>query len=73
MGGKVGVNLPAAKNMVGAFLQPVGVLIDVAVLDTLPPREFCSGLAEVVKYGMALDSELFADLETHAAELLARS
>ena len=72
VGGKVGVNLPAAKNMVGAFLQPVGVLIDMATLDTLPPREFRSGLAEVVKYGMALDAELFADLETHAAELVQR-
>ena len=49
VGGKVGVNLPAAKNMVGAFWQPLGVLIDTAVLDTLPDREYRAGLAEVVK------------------------
>ena len=69
VGGKVGVNLPEAKNMVGAFLQPLGVLIDAATLDTLPPREYRSGLGEVVKYGVILDAELFAYLEAHAAEL----
>ena len=72
VGGKVGINLPAAKNMVGAFLQPLGVLIDIRTLDTLPDREFRSGLGEVVKYGVILDAELFADLEGHAAQLLGR-
>ena len=58
--------------MVGAFLQPLGVLIDTATLDTLPKREYVSGLAEVLKYGVILDAEYFADLETHAAKLVAR-
>ena len=72
VGGKVGVNLPGAKNMVGAFLQPLGVLIDTATLDTLGDREYRSGLGEVVKYGVTLDAALFDDLEAHTAELLAR-
>ncbi len=63
VGGKVGINLPGAKNMVGAFWQPLGVLIDTAVLDTLPEREYRAGLAEVVKYGVILDAEFFAYLE----------
>ncbi len=72
VGGKVGINLPGAKNMVGAFLQPLGVLIDTATLDTLPEREFRSGLGEVIKYGVILDAALFDDLEAHTAELLGR-
>jgi 3-dehydroquinate synthase len=73
VGGKVGVNLPDAKNMVGAFWQPRGVLIDTAALATLAEREYRAGLAEVVKYGVILDAEFFAYLETHVAELLARN
>ncbi|MBN2023217.1 MAG: 3-dehydroquinate synthase [Pirellulales bacterium] len=72
VGGKVGINLPQAKNMVGAFLQPVGVLVDAATLATLPEREYRSGLAEVVKYGVILDAVLFDQLEANAAGLLAR-
>ena len=72
VGGKVGVNLPEAKNMVGAFHQPVGVLIDVATLATLPKREYVSGLGEVVKYGMILDAALFDHLEAIADRLAAR-
>lgn len=72
VGGKVGVNLPAAKNMVGAFLQPIGVLIDTATLDTLDDREYRSGLAEVVKYGVILDGEFFAYLEANQAGLVER-
>lgn len=72
VGGKVGVNLPTAKNMVGAFWQPLGVLIDTAVLDTLPDREYRAGLAEVVKYGVILDADFFAYLEQHAEALNAR-
>ena len=63
VGGKVGVNLPDAKNMVGAFWQPQGVLIDTDVLKTLPEREYRAGLAEVVKYGAILDVDFFAYLE----------
>jgi 3-dehydroquinate synthase len=69
VGGKVGINLPGAKNMVGAFWQPQGVLADTAVLATLPDREYRSGLAEVVKYGVILDAQFFAYLEEHIAEL----
>jgi 3-dehydroquinate synthase len=65
VGGKVGVNLPGAKNMVGAFWQPRGVLVDVAVLQSLPEREYRAGLAEVVKYGVILDADFFAYLEAH--------
>jgi 3-dehydroquinate synthase len=72
VGGKVGINLPDAKNMVGAFLQPRGVLIDTATLQTLPDREYRSGLAEVVKYGVILDAALFDFLEANAARLLQR-
>jgi len=72
VGGKVGVNLPAAKNIVGAFWQPAGVLIDLDTLATLPDREYRSGLAEVVKYGVILDADFFAYLEAHATELAAR-
>lgn len=73
VGGKVGINLPAAKNIVGAFWQPAGVLIDLDVLATLPEREYLSGLAEVVKYGVILDAEFFTYLEQHVSDLLARN
>ncbi|MHB1036771.1 MAG: 3-dehydroquinate synthase [Pirellulales bacterium] len=72
VGGKVGVNLPGAKNIVGAFLQPLGVLIDPATLHTLPPREYRSGLGEVVKYGVILDEEFFSLLEANVGPLLER-
>jgi 3-dehydroquinate synthase len=72
VGGKVGVNLPTAKNMVGAFLQPIGVLIDTATLDTLPEREFVSGLGEAIKYGVSLDADLFELFENNIDRLLKR-
>lgn len=72
VGGKVGVNLPTGKNMVGAFWQPRGVLIDVTTLNTLPDREFRAGLAEVVKYGVIQDAEFFAYLERNVAKVNAR-
>jgi 3-dehydroquinate synthase len=72
VGGKVGVNHPRAKNLIGAFHQPIGVWIDTAMLETLPDREFRSGLAEVVKYGVILDAEFFGFLEQHAQAVLAR-
>ncbi|MSU78689.1 MAG: 3-dehydroquinate synthase [Gemmataceae bacterium] len=72
VGGKVGVNHPRAKNMIGAFHQPIGVFIDVATLRTLPEREFRSGLAEVVKYGVILDADFFAFLERDYEKILMR-
>ena len=72
VGGKVGVNLPEAKNMVGAFWQPIGVLIDTAVLSSLPTREYRAGLAEVIKYGVILDADFFAYLEANARPLIER-
>jgi 3-dehydroquinate synthase len=72
VGGKVGVNLPTAKNMVGAFWQPLGVLIDTNVLNTLPERDYISGLAEVVKYGVILDADFFEYLEKNIAGLTRR-
>jgi 3-dehydroquinate synthase len=72
VGGKVGVNLKAGKNLVGAFHQPRLVLCDLATLDTLPPREFRAGLAEVIKYGIIYDKRLFARLERDLALMLKR-
>jgi 3-dehydroquinate synthase len=72
VGGKVGINLPGAKNMVGAFWQPRGVVIDVGVLATLPDREFRAGMAEVVKYGVIQDAEFFAYLEENVAKINSR-
>jgi 3-dehydroquinate synthase len=72
VGGKVGINLPTSKNMVGAFWQPRAVLIDTETLKTLPQREYVSGIAEVVKYGVILDAEFFSYLESHTDQILAR-
>jgi 3-dehydroquinate synthase len=72
VGGKVGINLPNAKNMVGAFHQPLGVLIDTDTLRTLPEEQYLSGLGEVVKYGMSLDADLFQFLEAHAEPIKRR-
>jgi 3-dehydroquinate synthase len=72
VGGKVGINHPRGKNLIGAFHQPRGVWIDTAMLATLPDREYRSGLAEVVKYGVILDAELFRFLEDHVGEILGR-
>lgn len=72
VGGKVGVNLKAGKNLVGAFYQPRLVLADLATLTTLPEREFRAGLAEVVKYGIIYDAKLFARLGRDLPRLLRR-
>jgi len=72
VGGKVGINHPRGKNLIGAFHQPIGVWIDTTFLNTLPDREYRSGLAEVVKYGVILDAEFFAYLEQHAPAILQR-
>jgi 3-dehydroquinate synthase len=63
VGGKTGINLAAGKNLAGAFHQPRGVFISTDLLATLPPREFAAGAAEVIKYGLLGDAELFAELE----------
>jgi len=72
VGGKTGVNLKAGKNLVGAFYQPQLVLCDLDTLKTLPKREYISGLAEVVKYGVIYDAVLFAQIERNLPKLLAR-
>jgi 3-dehydroquinate synthase len=70
IGGKTAVNHPAGKNLIGMFHQPRMVLADVEVLRSLPRREFVSGLAEVIKYAIILDPELFAFLETSLPRVL---
>jgi 3-dehydroquinate synthase len=72
LGGKTGVNLRSAKNLIGAFYQPRLVVADVATLASLPQREFCEGLAEVIKYGAIVDAALLDDLERVMPAILAR-
>ena len=72
VGGKVGINLPASKNMVGAFWQPKFVLIDPSVLSTLDAANYTSGLADVVKYGVIMDEPFFEFLDTNSDKILAR-
>lgn len=72
IGGKTAIDHPRAKNLVGAFHQPRVVLVDPTALTTLPEREFRSGLAEVVKHGIVLDADYFADLEKNRVALVAR-
>lgn len=71
VGGKTGIDHPKGKNLIGAFYQPRLVLIDVATLETLEPRQFMAGLAEVIKYGVALDLPFFEFIEQHVEQLLA--
>ena len=73
VGGKVAVNHPRGKNLIGAFYQPLGVFIDTATIDTLPLRDYRSGLAEVIKYGVILDRAFFDYLEAHVEDLQRRS
>jgi len=72
VGGKTAVNHPLGKNMIGAFHQPMAVVIDMGVLGTLPDRELSAGLAEVIKYGCILDATFFAWLEASMPRLLRR-
>jgi 3-dehydroquinate synthase len=69
VGGKTGINSPQGKNLLGAFHQPVLVIADTAVLDTLSPRQFRAGYAEVAKYGALGDEAFFTWLEANHAEL----
>jgi 3-dehydroquinate synthase len=72
VGGKTGINHRLGKNLIGAFHQPRMVLIDLDVLDTLPEREYLSGLAEVLKYGVALDREFFDFISAEVTALKMR-
>ncbi|MBD3299179.1 MAG: 3-dehydroquinate synthase [candidate division Zixibacteria bacterium] len=68
IGGKVGINHKRGKNLIGAFYQPAGIIIDPQVLESLPPRERRSGLGEVVKYGVIADAGLFRQCERSVNE-----
>ncbi len=70
VGGKTAINHPEGKNLIGAFYQPKLVVADISVLQTLPKRELAAGLAEVIKYGIIQDPELFSLLEGHVEDLL---
>src|SRR5207253_966264 len=72
VGGKSGVNTARTKNAIGSITQPVAVLADLATLATLPEDQYRAAFGEVVKYGVAMDAELAAELETDAGALLAR-
>src|SRR5258708_6583628 len=69
VGGKTGINSPQGKNLLGAFHQPLLVVADTAVLDTLSPRQFRAGYAEVAKYGVLGDEAFFAWLEANHADI----
>jgi 3-dehydroquinate synthase len=71
VGGKTGVNLTAGKNLLGSFHQPLAVLIDPAVLDTLPEREYRAGLFEIIKHGVIADADLFRLMRHEPAKILA--
>ncbi|MDQ8203291.1 3-dehydroquinate synthase [Pelagicoccus sp. SDUM812003] len=66
VGGKTGINISAGKNLVGAFHQPIAVYSDIDLLKTMPPREFASGMAEIIKHGMLADAKLFQLLEARS-------
>jgi 3-dehydroquinate synthase len=72
VGGKTAVNHPLGKNMIGAFYQPLAVLIDTNTLQTLPARELSAGLAEVLKYGLICDEPFYRWLQEQMPRLLAR-
>ena len=71
VGGKTAINSPQGKNLIGAFYQPILVLADSAVLDTLPPRQFRAGYAEIVKYGLLGDAGFFAWLDANVKDVFA--
>lgn len=71
IGGKTGVDTPAGKNLVGTFHQPVAVVIDPAVLKTLPAKELRTGMSEAIKHAVIADAKLFEWLARHASALIA--
>src|SRR6266568_7243569 len=73
VGGKTAIDSGHGKNLIGAFHQPILVIADTALLDTLPKREFRAGYAELVKYGLLGDAAFFAWLEAHWREIFAES
>ena len=72
IGGKTGVNLESGKNLIGSFHQPAAVLVDPALLETLPEREYRAGLYEILKAGVIREPELFRYLGEHSRDVLAR-
>ncbi|MFN3698878.1 MAG: 3-dehydroquinate synthase [Dictyoglomus sp.] len=73
IGGKTGINISEGKNLIGTFYHPKAVIIDTKTLNTLPDREYRSGIAEVIKYGIIMDCELFEYLERNADFIIARN
>lgn len=72
IGGKTGVNLPKGKNVIGAFHAPLAVISDITTLNTLGEREYISGLAELIKYGLILDANFFEWIEQNTQGLLSK-
>lgn len=72
VGGKTAINHPLGKNMIGAFYQPQAVLIDIATLNTLPPREFFAGLGEIIKYALIGDGLFLSWLEKNMDQIIVR-
>lgn len=71
VGGKVAVNHPLGKNLIGAFYQPRAVIMDLSLMKSLPKREIYTGLGEIIKYGIIYDADFFTFLEQHSEEVLA--
>lgn len=71
VGGKTGINTKQGKNLIGAFHQPRQVIADITALDTLPARDFLSGFAEVIKYGLIDDPDFFTWLDAHGSTIMA--
>ena len=72
IGGKVGINHPLGKNLIGSFFQPRAIFVDVSLLETLQTVEYHNGMAEVIKYAVILDQNLWKELEDKRKEILAK-
>lgn len=70
VGGKVGLNHPLGKNLIGAFYNPTKILIDIMLLKTLPKKDFCDGMSEVIKYGLILDSNFLDEIRASSTQIL---